>query len=40
MSQENVDVIVRGYQHFAATGEPVWDDFDEALVLRDHQSPD
>jgi ketosteroid isomerase-like protein len=40
VSQENLDIIVRGYQHFATAGEPVWDDFDEALVLRDHQSPD
>ena len=40
MSQENVDLIRRGHEHFSATGEPIWDDFAETLVLRDHQSPD
>jgi ketosteroid isomerase-like protein len=40
MSQENVEVIRRGYEHFEATGEPIWDDFAETLEIRDHQSPD
>ena len=40
MSQENVEVIRRGYEHFEATGEPIWDDFAESLEIRDHQSPD
>jgi ketosteroid isomerase-like protein len=40
MSQEDVKVIERGYEHFAATGEPIWEDFAETLEVRDHQSPD
>jgi ketosteroid isomerase-like protein len=40
MSQENVEQIRRGFEHFSATGEPIWDEFDEAIVVRDHQSPD
>ncbi|MFL5885576.1 MAG: nuclear transport factor 2 family protein [Thermoleophilaceae bacterium] len=40
MSEENVALIVRGYEHFAATGEPNWDTFAETIVVRDHQSPD
>jgi ketosteroid isomerase-like protein len=40
MSQENIEVIQRGYEHFEASGEPIWDDFAETLEIRDHQSPD
>jgi ketosteroid isomerase-like protein len=40
MSHENVQTIRRGYEHFEATGEPIWDDFAETLEIRDHQSPD
>jgi ketosteroid isomerase-like protein len=40
MAQENVEIIQRGYEHFEATGEPVWDDFAETVEIRDHQSPD
>ena len=40
MSQENIDVIRRGFEHFEATGEPIWEDFAETIEIRDHQSPD
>ena len=40
MSKENVELIQRGLEHFAETGEPIWDDMSETLVLHDHQSPD
>ena len=40
MSQENVEVIRRGYEHYEATGEPIWEDFAETIEIRDHQSPD
>jgi ketosteroid isomerase-like protein len=40
MSQANVELIRRGFEHFAATGEPIWDDFAETIEIRDHQSPD
>jgi ketosteroid isomerase-like protein len=40
MSQDNVEAIRRGYEHFRATGEPIWEDMAETLEVRDHQSPD
>jgi ketosteroid isomerase-like protein len=40
MSQENVEALRRGFDHFAQTGEPIWDEMSEQLVIRDLQSPD
>src|SRR3954453_15843009 len=40
MSQENVDVIRRGFEHYAATGDQLWENYSDAVVERDQQSPD
>jgi ketosteroid isomerase-like protein len=40
MSQENVDIIRRGFETFLATGEPPWAIFDEAVEVTDHDTPD
>jgi ketosteroid isomerase-like protein len=40
MSQENVEALRRGYEHFAQTGEPIWDEMSPQLLIRDLQSPD
>jgi hypothetical protein len=40
MSQENVELIQRFYQHYFETGEVPWDIVDEAIELRDHDAPD
>jgi ketosteroid isomerase-like protein len=40
MSQENVEIVQRGFEHFAATGEPHWEIFDEAVEVRDHDTMD
>ena len=40
MSQENVEVVRRGFEHFLATGEPLWETLDEEVVIRDHDIPD
>src|SRR4051812_23179976 len=40
MSQENVEVIRRGFEHWEATGEQIAEDYSPELVVRDHQSPD
>jgi ketosteroid isomerase-like protein len=40
MSQENVALIERFYQHFLTTGELPWDIVDEQVEVRDHDTPD
>ena len=40
MSQENVEVIQRGFEHFVATGEPYWEAFDEEVEVHDHDTMD
>jgi ketosteroid isomerase-like protein len=40
MSQENVEIIKRGFEHFIATGEVPWDLFDENIEVHDHDAPD
>ncbi|HEX6712403.1 MAG TPA: nuclear transport factor 2 family protein [Thermoleophilaceae bacterium] len=40
MSQELVEIIERGFAHYAATGEQVWDLYSDDVVVRDHESPD
>ena len=40
MSQENVEIVRRGLEHFIATGEPLWETLDEDIVIRDHDIPD
>jgi len=40
MSQENVEAIRRGVEHFEATGEPIWEKMSEDVIVRDLQSPD
>jgi hypothetical protein len=36
MSQENVELVQRGWEHFLATGEPEWDTVDEEVEAYDH----
>jgi len=40
MSQENVEIVRRGFEHFMATGEPLWETLDEEIVVRDQHIPD
>jgi ketosteroid isomerase-like protein len=40
MSQENVEIVRRGFEHFMATGEPPWELFDEEVEVYDHDTPD
>jgi ketosteroid isomerase-like protein len=40
MSQENVEVIQRGFEHFMATGEPHWQAFHEEVEVHDHDTVD
>jgi len=40
MSQQNVDLVRRGLEHFVATGEPAWDTLHEHVEVRDHDSMD
>ena len=40
MSQENVEIAKRGFEHFLVTGEPPWETLDEEVVIRDHDIPD
>jgi ketosteroid isomerase-like protein len=40
MSQENVEVVRRGWERYLATGEPPWDLFDESVEVHDHDTPD
>lgn len=40
MSQENLAILKRGFEHFAATGDQLWENYAEDVVVRDHESPD
>src|ERR1700680_3949813 len=40
MSQVNVEVIQRGFEHFMATGEPHWESCHEAVEVHDHDTMD
>jgi ketosteroid isomerase-like protein len=40
MSQENVELVRRGFELFMSTGEILWDTIDEALEVQDHDIPD
>jgi ketosteroid isomerase-like protein len=40
MSQENVDLVRRGLDHFIATGEVPWEMFDDQVEVYDHDTPD
>jgi ketosteroid isomerase-like protein len=40
VSAENVETIRRGFEHFAATGDQLWDNYHPQVVVRDRQSPD
>jgi ketosteroid isomerase-like protein len=40
MSQENVELTQRFYQHFLGTGEVPWDMVDEEAEVHDHDAPD
>jgi ketosteroid isomerase-like protein len=36
MSQENIDLVRRGYEHFAATGSPAWELLGDEVEVHDH----
>ena len=36
ISNQNVDIVRRGFEHFIATGEPPWETLDEDVVVSDH----
>jgi ketosteroid isomerase-like protein len=40
MSQANVEIVQRGFEHYMATGEPLWGMFDEEVEVYDHDTPD
>jgi ketosteroid isomerase-like protein len=40
MSQQNVDLVRRGTEHFATTGEPLWETLDPQVEVRDHDIMD
>ncbi len=40
MSQENVDIVRTGLEHFLTTGELDLEVLDEQVVIRDHDIPD
>jgi ketosteroid isomerase-like protein len=40
MSEENVDVVKRGFEHFMATGEPHWESFHGEVEVYDHDTMD
>ncbi len=40
MSQENVETVRQGFEHFVATGEPLWAIFDEEVEVHDHDTMD
>ena len=40
VSEENVEIVRRGLEHFLATGEPDWDTTDEQVEIHDHDIPD
>ena len=40
MSQANVDLVRRGFEHFVATGEPAWETLHEHVEVYDHDIMD
>ena len=40
MSEQNVELVRRGFEHFLATGEPAWDTLHEHVEVRDHDIMD
>jgi ketosteroid isomerase-like protein len=40
MSQENVQIVQRGLEHLMATGESLWEGFDEDVRVHDHDTMD
>jgi ketosteroid isomerase-like protein len=40
MSQENVELVRRGFEHLVATGEPAWETLHEQVEVRDHDIMD
>jgi ketosteroid isomerase-like protein len=40
MSDQNVELVRRGFEHFLATGEPSWDTLHEHVEVRDHDIMD
>jgi ketosteroid isomerase-like protein len=40
VSQENVEIAQRGFEHFIATREPLWETLVENIAIRDHDIPD
>jgi ketosteroid isomerase-like protein len=40
MPEANVEIVRRGFEHFIATGEPLWETLDEDIAIRDHDIPD
>jgi ketosteroid isomerase-like protein len=40
MSEQNVELVRRGFEHFVATGEPAWDTLHEHIEVRDHDIMD
>ena len=40
MSQENAEIVRRGHEHFAKTGQPDWEAIDADVEVFDHDIPD
>ncbi|HWX96915.1 MAG TPA: nuclear transport factor 2 family protein [Solirubrobacteraceae bacterium] len=40
MSDENVELLRRGFDRFMTTGEPPWEIFDDEVEVYDHDTPD
>jgi ketosteroid isomerase-like protein len=40
MSQENVELVRRGFEDYLGTGEPPWEYFSEEVEVYDHDAPD
>jgi ketosteroid isomerase-like protein len=40
MSEQNVELVRRGFEHFLETGEPAWDTLHEHVEARDHDIMD
>jgi hypothetical protein len=40
MSQENVEIVGRGFESYFATGELPWNVFDQEIEIHDHDTPE
>jgi ketosteroid isomerase-like protein len=40
ISDQNVELVRNGFEHFVATGEPAWDTLHEHVEVRDHDIMD